>query len=109
MEIKTSQEFFETKLPVRFKPEKAKDIEATIQVNLTGNNPNDWVIIVKNQKIQTFQGITEEPILILKVSEEDFLEIVNGKISIEKAFFSGKVDVKGDIAIALKLKDTGFL
>jgi len=109
MKVKTSQEFFETTLPERFKPEKAKDIEVIVQVNLTGNIPSEWVITVKDQKIQVIQGSTVESTLALKMSEEVFLDLVNGELSVEKAFFSGKVNFKGDITMALKLKDTGFL
>jgi putative sterol carrier protein len=109
MEIKTVQEFFETIIPSRFKPEKAKDIGIIAQVTLTGNNPSNWVITIKDQKIQACQGITTEASLTLSASENDFLDVVNGKMSIERAFFSGKVNFKGDITLALKLKDTGFL
>jgi putative sterol carrier protein len=109
MEIKTSQEFFENTLSTKFKPEKAKDIEVVVQVNLTGDIPNNWVITIKDQKIQSKQGITTEPTLTLKTSEENFLDLINGKISVERAFFSGKINFKGDITTALKLKDAGFL
>ncbi|MCL2134956.1 MAG: SCP2 sterol-binding domain-containing protein [Candidatus Bathyarchaeota archaeon] len=109
MEIQSAEEFFENTLPIKFKPEKAKDIEVIVQVNLLGDNPKDWVITIKNQKIHIFQGITTESAFVLKTEEKDFLEVVNGKISVEKAFFSGKINFKGDIVTALKLKNVGFL
>ena len=109
MEIKTTQEFFENTLPSRFKPEKAKNIEVTVQVNLTGNNTTNWAITIRDQKIQAIQGTAAEPTLTLKASESDFLDLVNGRISVEKAFFSGKISFKGDITTALKLKEAGFL
>lgn len=109
MEAKTPQEFFEKALPARFKPEKAKDIDVIVQLNLTGNAPSNWVITIKDQKIQTTQGTTAEPTLTLKTSEADFLDLVNGKLSAEKAFFSGKINFKGNITTALKLREAGFL
>jgi putative sterol carrier protein len=109
MEINTSQEFFENALSNRFKPEKAKGIQVTVQVNLTGNNPIDWVITIKDQKIQAVQGTVEEPTLTFKTLENVFLDLVNGKMSLENAFFSGKINFKGDITMALKLKGMGFL
>ncbi len=109
MESKTPQEFFETALPARFNPEKAKGIDVIVQINLTGNTPSDWVITIKDQKIQSRQGTIQEPTLTLRTSNNDFLDLVNGKMSAEKAFFSGKVNFKGDITTALKLKDAGFL
>jgi putative sterol carrier protein len=37
------------------------------------------------------------------------MDMVNEKLSAEKAFFTGKIQFKGNIAVALKLKDAGFL
>ena len=109
METNTVQEFFENILSSKFKPEKAKDIQVIVQINLTGNNPGNWIITIKDQKIRAIQGTTEEPTLTFKTSENIFLDIVNGKMSIENAFFSGKINFKGDITTALKLKETGFI
>jgi putative sterol carrier protein len=109
MEINTAQKFFENSLLDRFKPEKAKGIQVTVQVNLTGNNPSDWIITIKDQKIHAVKGTVEEATLTFKTSENVFLDLVNGKMSIENAFFSGKINFKGDITTALKLKETGFL
>jgi len=50
MESKTPREFFETTLPARFNPEKAKSIDVTVQINLTGNNPSDWTLTIKDQQ-----------------------------------------------------------
>jgi putative sterol carrier protein len=109
MESKTPKEFFEKALPARFKPEKAAGIDVTVQVSLTGSNDGEWAITLKDQKIQATQGTIAEPTLALKASETDFMDLVNGKLSAEKAFFSGKVSFKGSIATALKLRDAGFL
>jgi len=109
MDIKSSQEFFETILLGKFKPDKAKGIEVIVQINLTGDSPSDWVVTIKDQKIQFIRGTTVEPTLTLRTTEEIFVDIVNGKLSVEKAFFSGKINFKGDITTALKLKDAGFL
>jgi putative sterol carrier protein len=109
MEAKTPQEFFDEILPFRFKPEKAKGIDATIQLNVTGPHGGDWNVEIKDQKLTAQNGIRLSPKLTIGVSEADFLDIVNDKLSAQKAFFTGKIKFKGDIALALKLKDAGFL
>lgn len=43
------------------------------------------------------------------MDEKDYLDLVNHRISAEKAFFTGKVQFKGNIALALKLREAGFL
>jgi putative sterol carrier protein len=43
------------------------------------------------------------------MAETNFMELVNGEMSGEKAFLTGKLRFKGNIAVALKLRETGFL
>ncbi len=109
MEAKTPREFFEKALPERFKPEKASGIDVTAQVKITGPNGGEWVVAIKDRKIQVTEGTDAASSLTLVMSENDFLDIVNGKLSGEKAFFTGKIKFKGNIATALKLKEAGFL
>ena len=108
-ETKTPKEFFEKALPLRFKPDKALGIDVTVQVNITGPNGGDWVVTIKDQKLESKKGTHPSPELELRMAEADFMDLINGKISAEKAFFTGKVKFKGDIGLALKLRETGFL
>jgi putative sterol carrier protein len=109
MEINIPREFFEKALPTRFKPEKTVGINVITQLNVTGPEGGNWTVIVKDQKLQVTEGIHVAPTLTLQMNENDFMNMVNGKLSAEKAFFTGKVHFKGDIGVALKLRDAGFL
>lgn len=109
MELNTLKEFFEKTLPNRFDANKAAGIDVTIQVSITGADGGDWVVIIKNQKLDATEKVCESPDLLLKMKREDFLDLVNHKMSPEKAFLTGKVQFKGDIALAMKLRQTGFL
>ena len=109
MEVKTPKEFFDTVLPSRFKPDKAKGIDVTAQVNLTGPGGGDWTVVIREQKIDIRNGNHPSPNLIIGMKDADFVDLVNDKLSSQKAFFTGKIKFKGDIAVALKLRDAGFL
>jgi len=109
MEATTPKEFFDKVLPSRFKPEKAAGIDVVVQVIVTGENNGDWIVSISNQKLTVAEGLHPSPTLSLKMTSKDFTDLVNRKISAEKAFFSGKVHFKGNIALALKLRDAGFL
>ena len=109
MEAKTPKELFEKMLPVRFKPEKTAGIDVVAQLIIISVKVDNWVVIIKDQKLQVSEGITSSPTLTLKIAENDFMDIVNGKLSTEKAFFTGKIDFEGKLSLALKLKDAGFL
>ena len=84
-------------------------IEVTVQVNITGPNGGDWVVTIKNQKLEAKEGTHPSPTLELDMAETDYMDLINGKMSGEKAFLTGKLRFKGDIGLALKLKETGFL
>jgi putative sterol carrier protein len=109
MKVETPKEFFEKVLPSRFKPEKAAGIEVIVQVKITGQNGGDWVVTIKNQKLEVAEGTHPSPTLELAMMETDYLNLVNGEMSGEKAFLTGKLRFKGNIAVALKLREAGFL
>jgi putative sterol carrier protein len=109
MEAKTPKEFFEKVLPNRFKSNKAVGIDVTVQVNITGPNGGDWAVTIKNQKLEVKEGTHPSPTLVINMAETDYMDVVNGKMSGEKAFMTGKLKFKGDIALALRLRETGFL
>jgi putative sterol carrier protein len=109
MEAATPRDFFEKALPKRFNASKAAGVDVTVQVSITGSNGGDWIVTIKDQKLDVKEGLHPSPNLSLKMAEKDYLDLVNHKISAEKAFFTGKVQFKGNIALALKLREAGFL
>lgn len=108
-DAKTPKDFFERVLPSRFKPEKAEGIDVTVQIIITGPNGGDWVVTIRNQKLETKEGMHPSPTLELKMAEADYMNLMNGKMSPEKAFMTGKLKFKGNIGLALRLRQTGFL
>ena len=109
MKVKTPKEFFEKELPSRFKPDKATDIDVTVQIKITGPNGGNWVVTIRNQKLKVEEGTHPSPTLTLEMAEKYYIELVNREISGEKAFLTGKLRFKGNIALALKLREAGFL
>ena len=108
VEVKTPKDFFEKILPERFNPEKAEGVDVIVNINISGDNGGKWIIIIKNQLLEIKKGIHNCPTLSLTIKEKDYLDIINGKLSGEKAFFSGKLKLKGNITQALRLKDAGI-
>jgi len=109
METRTPKEFFEKALPIRFKAEKTSGIDVVAQLNVTGPEGGNWTVIIKDKRLHIQEGTHPMPKLSLKMNENDFMDIVNGKLSAEKAFFTGRIQLKGNISTALKLRDAGFL
>jgi putative sterol carrier protein len=109
VEVKTPKEFFEKVMPEKFDPNKAVGIDCVVQMSLSGDNGCDWVIIIKNQKIEIREGVHPSPTVTVKMKDIDYVNMVNGKLSGERAFMTGKLKFKGSMATALKLRGLGIL
>jgi putative sterol carrier protein len=109
MEAKTPKQFLEEVLPSKFKPEKAAGFDIVAQLNLTGPNGGDWTLTLKNQTLTVAEGTHPSPTLKLTVTDDDFMDLLNGKLSTTQAFFIGKIHLSGDLMLALKLRDAGLL
>lgn len=109
MEIKTPKEFFEKVLPAKFKPDKAEGFEAVAQINVAGVNGGNWIITVKNQKIDTKEGVAPNPDITLKMADTDFVALVNGNLNAVTAFMTGKLEFTGSMGTGLRLLDMGFM
>ena len=90
MEIKTPKEFFENVLPERFKPEKAVGIDVVAQSTLLAQTEADWVVIIKDQKINVS---TRNPSFAYIDSEGDRQRLYGHskwKIRCRESLFHGK-------------------
>jgi putative sterol carrier protein len=109
MDAKTPREFFEKVLPARFNPEKAKGIEATVQMDITGTNGGTWTITIKDQKMAVKEGVHPSPTMGIRIADGDFIDVVNGKLSGIEALMAGKLEFNGSIGAGMKLLSTGLI
>lgn len=109
MDAKTPREFFEKVLPARFNPEKAKGIEATVQMNITGTNGGTWTITIKDEKMAVKEGIHPSPNMEIRIADSDFIDVMNGKLSGIEALMAGKLEFNGSIGAGMKLLNTGLI
>lgn len=105
----TPKQLVEEVFPTKFKPEKAAGIDIIAQLSVTGQNGGNWIVTIKNQTLKIAQGTHPSPTIAIKIADSDFMDLSNGKISTSKAFFTGKLQLVGDLNLALKLRDAGIL
>jgi|SRR5687767_11860337 putative sterol carrier protein len=97
------QEVFEV-LPGRVNPETAKGINATIQFDLSGEGGGPWRVDVADGTVTAAPGTAENPSVTVSTSASNYLAIINGEMNAMNAFMLGKVKVKGDMALVMKLQ-----
>lgn len=90
-------------MPSRFKPDKAQGVNAVIQYEITGEEGGTWHATVKDGACAVAEGAAASPILTLTMSGQDWLDMLAGKLSGQMAFMSGKLKLKGDMGLAMKI------
>lgn len=100
----TVKEIFEQKLPAKFqaKPEVCAAVNAVVVFQLAGDGGGAWTVDCTKAGAIT-EGAVENPKVTLSMAAADFIEMMDGKLNAQKAFLTGKLKVKGDMGVALKL------
>ena len=60
-------------------------------------------VLIKDGKAAVTQGMAPSPDCTVTLTENDFIDILTGKLNGQMAFLTGKLKVTGDIGPALKL------
>lgn len=97
------QEFFGG-LETRIDPKKTAGMNCTYQFNITGEGGGDWYVVLTDGQPKVSEGTADNPSITLSADSSNWLDIVNGKTSGQMAFLTGKLKIKGDMALAMKLQ-----
>ena len=97
-------EIFE-KMPQAFLPEKAANLNATIQLELSGEGGGDWVLKIANGTIAVTPGRTSTPNLTLTMAATDYIALSRGEANSVSLFMAGKIKLQGDMTLAMKFPD----
>ncbi|XP_042789603.1 peroxisomal multifunctional enzyme type 2 isoform X1 [Panthera leo] len=87
--------------------EVVKKVDAVFEWHITkgGNTAAKWTIDLKNGSGKVYQGpAVGSADTTFTLSDEDFMEVVLGKLDPQKAFFSGRLKARGNILLSQKLQ-----
>lgn len=90
--------------PEERKKEVAK-VKGLFQLDINNGSKNQtWTIDLKNQPGDAYVGPPKsKPDAVIKVSDDDFMLMADGKLNGQKAFMKGKLKIKGQMMLATKL------
>ncbi len=98
----TVKETFEA-MAGRFRADKAAGASAVIQYDVSGEGGGTWNAVIKDGTRTVNAGPAPSPNLTLQIGAQDWLDMLSGKQSGQMLFMSGKLKVKGDMGLAMKL------
>jgi putative sterol carrier protein len=104
--VTSVKEIFERHIPARLqaKPDVVAKIGAVYQFNIGGPGGGSWLVDCTAPGGRVEAGTATAPGCTVAATDQDFLNIVNGKLNPQMAFMSGKLKVQGDMGLALKLQ-----
>jgi len=81
-----------------------KQINGIYQFDITKDGKTEsWGVDLKNGNGKLINGKPEKPDCIITVDDDDFIQIFTGKMNAQEAFMGGKLKLKGNIQLAMKL------
>ena len=101
----TASEVF-TEINNRFQadPAKTAGMNAVYAFDLSGEQPGQYHISLKDGTADVGEGAPENPNITIPMKSEDFVDLATGKLDGTMAFMSGKIKIKGDMGLAMKLQ-----
>lgn len=89
------------KIVERFDREKMSNLDATVQFDL---GAEQHYLAMAGGEISHKTGTAENPDATITMSADDFKALTSGDLNPMTAFMSGKIKVKGDMGIVMKLQ-----
>ncbi len=85
-------------------PAKMKGVSAVYQFDLSGDGGGVFHTVVDDGKATVVEAAHDNPNITITMTAEDFAAMLEGKLNATSAFMAGKLKVKGDMSLAMKLQ-----
>lgn len=91
-------------MPEHFDAEKAGDLNATVQFDLSGEGGGKWYATVAGGACTTGEGPVENPTATIRMEASDYADLVAGRLNAMEAFMQQKIRVEGDLSTVMKFQ-----
>ncbi|NMD41829.1 MAG: SCP2 sterol-binding domain-containing protein [Firmicutes bacterium] len=85
-------------------PEKLGDLNAVFQFEITGDETGVVHAKVADGKAELVEAAHDNPNVTIIMSADDLGKLVAGELNATSAFMAGKLKIKGDMPLAMKLQ-----
>jgi len=84
-------------LPGAFQPQAASGVDVVFQFAISGPGGGEWYAAIRDGECNVQPGTHEKPTTTLKMSDDDFVQYVSGKLPAMQAYSSGRLKIEGDL------------
>jgi putative sterol carrier protein len=91
-------------LPDKLDKNAAEDLDAVYQFDLKGDHGGQYHILVQDRTCVVKDGVHADPHVTLSMTAEDCIKVLNGQLSGMMMAMSGRLQVTGDVGLAMQLK-----
>ena len=100
-----SEVFTEINSRLQADPSKVKGMNAVYAFDLgDAEDGGQYHISLKDGSADVGAGAPENPNITITMKPSDFVDLATGKLDGTMAFMSGKIKIKGDMGLAMKLQ-----
>ncbi|MBJ7608266.1 MAG: SCP2 sterol-binding domain-containing protein [Candidatus Dormibacteraeota bacterium] len=96
--------FTEINTRLEANPAKTAGLNAKYAFDLSGDEGGEYHIVLGDGKGEAGRGAPENPNITISMKDTDFVDLATGKLDGTAAFMSGKLKIKGDMGLAMKLQ-----
>ncbi|MCS7179262.1 MAG: SCP2 sterol-binding domain-containing protein [Anaerolineae bacterium] len=88
-----------------FNPAAAGNLQADIQFIVTGEEPGNYVLRIRDGRCTAHEGIVSRPTMTVYTPSDVWLKIARNELSGQAAYVKGMYRVEGDFSLLLRLGD----
>jgi putative sterol carrier protein len=106
VKIEKPADWFEKVLPEKLSknPDKTGGFAGTFSFNISGDTGGEWAVTIKGKELEVKPGMDPASAFTISIKDENFVKLMNGELSGQVAFMTGKLKFKGNMGTAMKLQ-----